>query len=671
MKTRVWTADMPPFPREGIFHLEPAHDCPVTRMMVSEADRLRRINQLEAPETLAELRTFQKKLRRKMQEKTGCTYDGTLPVDIKVYGKLERDGYTVTKLTYQSRPGVHVPALLYVPEGEGPFPGVVHMHGHFATGKLGARIQQLSQTLAKAGYVCLAPDAFGVFERACDCHVPEYHGGFPGGALLNLGESLMGEQIVDNRRAIDVLQSLPYVIKERIGATGGSGGGNQTMYLAAMDERIAAAMPVVSVGSYESYVNGVNCICELLPDGLTFTDEAGVLALIAPRPLNIGNALYDCNHTFAVGEMLKTYHQVEKVYWNLGVPGNLRYTVSNRVHGMHDEQRQAVIGWFDLHLKGIGNGNPVPVYEGEPEPDEVMQVFASAAERPAEVCGTDAYCRTVGEKLHSELLARIQINRKKTLKELAGVLRLRKIPANMPLIHYKDADGVERYALDLEDHLLPILVKRGTAKGKFKLLLSPKGKIDVADSWVEKAASDGSTVVLCDLIGSGETARSNHLLAGFHQTLRQMLWIGRSLPGEWVRDIIALVKMLKKNFHAVDICVEAEKETGFAASCAAVLSRDDFAVTAIDAPGSMVFCRDSITTFKNDAFKYWTLPGALYSPVLSIPGFLKWGDVSLLKAIAGDKLNFVSPRAYDGTLFDSGKCNAFEKEVQMLAGKLV
>ena len=41
------------------------------------------------------------------------------------------------------------------------------------------------------------------------------------------------------------------------------------------------------------------------------------------------------------------------------------------------------------------------------------------------------------------------------------------------------------------------------------------------------------------------------------------------------------------------------------------------------------------------------------------------------KALAGDKLNFISPRAYDGTLFDSGKCNAFEKEVQMLAGKLV
>ncbi len=671
MNIRVWTADLPPFPREGIFHLVAADDCPLTRMMCSEASRLRRLNQLEAPETLPELKAFQKKLRRKLLEKTGAVYDGSVPLDIKIYGELQRDGYKVIKLTYQSRPGVHVSALLYVPAGDGPFPGVVHMHGHFSTGKLGERIQLLSQTLAKSGYVCLAPDAFGVFERACDCHETEYHGGFPGGALLNIGESLMGEQIVDNRRAIDVLQSLPYVIKDKIGATGGSGGGNQTMYLAAVDERIAAAMPVVSVGSYESYVNGVNCICELLPDGLTFTDEAGVLALIAPRPLNIGNALYDCNHTFSVGEMLKTYHQVEKVYWNLGVPENLRYTVSDRVHGMSDRQREAVIGWFDCHLKGIGSGNPVPVYEGKVEANEVMQVFATAADRPAEVCGTDEYCRKAGEKLHKQLMERKEIRRTTAIAGLKKVLRLRRLPSVMPLTRYKDVDGIGRYALDLGDHLLPLLVKKGTVEGKFKLLLTPKGKADIADSWVENAAADGSSVVLCDLLGSGETSRSNNILAGFHQTLRQLLWIGRSLPGEWVLDIMALVKMLKKDFNAVDVTVEAEKETGFCAVCAAALSGEKFAVSAIDAPASMVFCRKSIVTFKNDAFKYWTLPGALYTPALSIPGFLNWGDVALVKALSDNPVEFISPRAYDGTAFDESEKADFETEVGKLKKVLI
>ncbi len=105
---------------------------------------------------------------------------------------------------------------------------------------------------------------------------------------MNIGESLMGIQISDNMRGVDLLCSLPYVDPQNIGATGASGGGNQTMWLAAVDERIKAAVPVVSVGTFESYVMRSNCICELLIDGLTFTEEAGVLAL--------ARAIMPCNH---------------------------------------------------------------------------------------------------------------------------------------------------------------------------------------------------------------------------------------------------------------------------------------------------------------------------------------------------------------------------------------
>src|SRR5690606_40370156 len=72
---------------------------------------------------------------------------------------------------------------------------------------------------------------------------------------------------------VDLLLSLPFVDKENIGATGASGGGNQTMWFAALDERIKAAMPIVSVGTFESAVMGSNCVCELMPGGLTFTES--------------------------------------------------------------------------------------------------------------------------------------------------------------------------------------------------------------------------------------------------------------------------------------------------------------------------------------------------------------------------------------------------------------
>ena len=670
MNVKVWNAELPPFPREGLCHLDSTADCPVTMLLRQEASKLARINQFDVPQTDAELRRFRKNLRAKIWEKTGVAYPGKIDLDMKEYGTVKYENYTVRKLTYQSRPGIHVTALLYVPDGEGPFPGVVHMHGHFNTGKLGERIQQTSMSLVKHGYVVLAVDAFGVYERASVCQQPEYHGGFFGGSLFNIGETLIGEQIVDNMRAVDLLESLPFVIKDKIGATGASGGGNQTMWLSALDERIAAAMPVVSVGSFESYVNGVNCVCEVLPDGMTFTEEAGVLALIAPRPLNIGNALWDVNHTFSVAEMLKTYHQVEEMYWHLGAADNLRYTVSNRVHGMHDEQREALLGWFDCHLKGIGNGNPVREYENTLPPNKELCVFDDPDARPQEVRSTETHCKIVGAQLRQKMLDTPEFKISATRNALAKVLRIRQLPATSNLKRYPAKDGIERMALEVGDHLIPILMKPGTVKGKYTILLDTDGKNDIADAEISAAGSDGSTVVLFDLFGTGETARSIHTLGKYHQIFRQLLWVGRSVPGEWVFDILAIVRMLKRSFRATDIKVKAFRETGCCALFALALGKADFALEVVNAPASYLFRRDSIVTFKLDPFKDRTIQGCLYTPVMSLPGFLKWGDISLAAALCGDKVKFTSPRAYDGTTYTAEEIEAFNAEIKTMTAKL-
>src|SRR4029078_8722446 len=126
-------------------------------------------------------------------------------------------------------------------------------------------------------------------------------------ALLNINQTLMGLLITDNIRGVDLLCSLPYVDSQNIGATGSSGGGNQTMWLTAMDERVKAAVPVVSAGTFESYIMGSPCICEVLSDGLTFTEEAGVLSLIAPRALKMCNHTKDDLETFNPREMFRSF----------------------------------------------------------------------------------------------------------------------------------------------------------------------------------------------------------------------------------------------------------------------------------------------------------------------------------------------------------------------------
>ena len=100
-------------------------------------------------------------------------------------------------------------------------------------------------------------------------------------------------QVYENRRAVDYLLTRPEVDGARLGVTGASGGGNQTMYAGALDERLAAAVPVCSVGAYQAYLRAACCVCEAVPGALRFTEEGDVLGLVAPRSLLVLSAAKD------------------------------------------------------------------------------------------------------------------------------------------------------------------------------------------------------------------------------------------------------------------------------------------------------------------------------------------------------------------------------------------
>jgi hypothetical protein len=199
-------------------------------------------------------------------------------------------------------------------------------------------------------------DPWGAGERTTNFGEFEYHGGNLGASLMNIGRTLLGIQVSDNMRGVDYLASLPYVDSVNIGATGASGGGNQTMWLAAIDDRIKAAVPVVSVGTFESYVLGHNCICEVLVDGLTYTEASGVLGLMAPRALKMHNHKRESNPAFFPEEMLRTYKNAKPIFELHGARDKISYDLFDLTHGYFQENREGMIGWFDLHLKGEGDG---------------------------------------------------------------------------------------------------------------------------------------------------------------------------------------------------------------------------------------------------------------------------------------------------------------------------
>lgn len=668
---KVWNFDLPPYPREGLFHLDMSSHCQVNRLLTFEAGRLAQLHQLDILEDKPSLEKFQKDLRARLREKFGCRYDPALPLAVRTFGKLRKKGFTVTKLIYQSRPGIFVTALLYEPAGKGPFPAVIQMHGHNPEGKFGVNPQSMSLDLVKSGYVCLTVDAFGTYERAHDTYRKQNHGNVLAGCLLNIGETLMGAQVVDNMRGVDLLRSLPNVRKNRIGATGASGGGNQTMWLSAMDTRIAAAMPVVSVGSFESYVYGMNCMCELLPDGLTMTEESGILALIAPRPLRIGNALYDCNHDFSVAEMLRTYHPVERIYWKLGCPDNISFHVADRVHGMTDRQRESVLGFFAKTLKGEGHGGALPEPEYELIPEEELHLFTSPEQRTENsVRSIQEHCRIAGEELRRQFLARKTISAKEAAKELKKLLRLRDLPSSLQLYRYADSKGTGRAALEAADHVIPFLIRPGKTKGLFRIVLHPEGKAQLDPETLARAAEDGATLILPDLFGTGETAQPNNTIGLHHQFFRQLLWVGRSLLGEWTFDVLAMTKMLRKDFKARSVRVTGLREAGFAALFANALSETFDSAELVQSPGSLLFHAGNISFSGAGPFAKF-LPGAIYSLALSIPGFLRWGDVSLVAALGHGSVDFVSPRTSGGSPLTPAELRKLRKEIQTVKAKLV
>ena len=179
----------------------------------------------------------------------------------------------------------------------------------------------------------------------------------------------------------------------------------------------------------------------------------------------------------------------------------------------------------------------------------------------------------------------------------------------------------------------------------------------------------GAALVLPDLFGSGETAQANHTTGLYHQFFRQLLWVGKSLMGEWVADVLMLKKVLQSRFAATDIEVVGIRECGLAALCANALDSGLAAVKLVDAPASLRYDLRSVDLSKPN-FKEKFHAGAIYSLAGSIPDFLVWGDVSLAAALGSGKVEFTSPRTSDGTPLAKREFNQIQAEIAQLHAKI-
>ncbi|MEP7365225.1 MAG: acetylxylan esterase [Acidobacteriota bacterium] len=214
------------------------------------------------------------------------------PLNVRRFGSIERAGYRIDRLIFDSEPGVVIPSLLYVPSAEGKRPAVVLVHGR---GKAAADGEAAS--FVQAGYVVLSIDARGFGETRhidSDRVWTRYFGDYEGAMTAILtGRTLTGMRALDVLRAVDVLAGVGDVDAGRINGAGYSAGATAMLHAAVLDERIRQVALDHMLISYHAVVESpVNqgIFEEVVPGVLKSYDLPELAAKLAPRRVWVGDA---------------------------------------------------------------------------------------------------------------------------------------------------------------------------------------------------------------------------------------------------------------------------------------------------------------------------------------------------------------------------------------------
>lgn len=251
------------------------------------------------------------------------------PLNAKRFGAVQGDGFTVERVYLESFPGHYVTGSLFTPSGEsenlglidGKRPAILCPHGHWKNGRLydaedagghrsvkyqiangGERFEAAARNpivarcvqLARMGCVAFAYDMLGEADsiqflehrRGPRDHMngtePGEFGFVSPAATLRL-QTNFGLQSWNSIRALDFLLTLDGIDENRLGVTGASGGGTQTMISAAIDDRIDAAFPCVM----PSTAMQGGCTCENTHYLRIGQGNMDIAAALAPKPLGM------------------------------------------------------------------------------------------------------------------------------------------------------------------------------------------------------------------------------------------------------------------------------------------------------------------------------------------------------------------------------------------------
>jgi len=584
------------------------------------------------------------KLRAAMFAAMGEFPDNPCALEPQDRGTLKRDGYRIEKLLLQTQPDVWMTASAYVPDPiKGKVPTVLVVHGHWPWARRDPVVQARCLGLVKLGFFVLAVDAFGAGERYTEPGRGTYHGALYGSTLWPTGQTLLGMQVYDNRRAVDYLLTRPEVDGDRFGITGASGGGNQTTYAGALDERFRAVVPVCSVGTYQAYLHAACCVCEVLPGALRFAEEGDVLALVAPRALLVINATKD-GFQFSVGEAEKSITRARPVFQLYDADAKLAHATFDSPHDYNQAMRESMYGWMTKWLKDEGDGKPIPEPKHEVEKPEDLSCFADQP-RPKTFLFPPSFAAREAERVLKKAHPRVP-DHKEEWEAVATHVRTqltgRVLGANpespkpkMTEGKPETKDGVTTIPMVIYPEVdlpIPFLVQyrsRPDPRNPACLLLHLDGKAEaLKPPLAARLLEKGWSVVAPDLRGTGETKPANGAIAGApdHNTAEHSLWLGRPLLGQWIQsDLRCLLDWMAQQatLDKDRVAIVGFGQAGVIALLAGGLFEDRIASAA---------AIDSLTSYVTEqAYATGTPMGLL------APGILKLGDVAHVAALSAPR----------------------------------
>ncbi len=566
------------------------------------------------------------------------------PLNPVTAGIIMLKGFKVEKIIFESLPNHHITSNLYVPDGKGPFPAVLFFCGHESTAKATESYQQTAKLFVKNGFVVLVIDPISQGERyqlIDSAGKPATRGGTTEHTLLNAGSNLVGTSVAayelwDNIRSLDYLESRSEVDRNRIGCLGNSGGGTQTSYFIAFDNRIKIAAPCSYVASRERNLElfGASDGCQHIPyEGLNKLEIEDFLIAFAPKPLLILAGRFDFVDYFGVQMVEK---DLKKVYSLYNKPNNFKLFTWDDGHGISKPKRENAVTFFRTFFYN----DSAKVVEPESEILNPEQLYCSASGQvvnsfPGEITIQNYNLKLANglQKSREAFLMQSDVFKKKKVSELLGFTD-RKLNQTSELVGRVEFEDyyLDKLIVRTENELpIPCLFyspKVSAVNPEILIILNDEGKAKSAAQFdlFSSHLKNGKIVVLADLSGIGELSdlpqqndpkywnkEYRNAMIGLH--------VGKTVTGQRVKELISIIKFFttNSNYRASAIQVWANGLNGPVALYAGLFEPSISSIAISSSIDS--YFRLLENPLMKDAYSY-VLPSVL--KYFDIPDIVKW-----------------------------------------------